>query len=579
MIAALVPSCTREGGVTSDDDDHDGDAATAPPPNASLDARVSRDSGTVAADASLPGRAEAGSPEEPRPIADASSALPSDAGSPPNAEAPAEGSCFGRCGMPELLGDAEACACDPGCYTRGDCCADKHELCAVSTRTALCTLTGREIDRAVCGTDLGWSFVHDDKIEVMFGDSYGSDCMDPYPNDDSQATLPLARPALIPTQPSGPVACGSLLEIDKKPALFGGDTFAPILLYQNGAALSSFLGETPLTGFSDGEHAYLVARRGDTIDNPIYIGFRDPTAAPNASPARTIYRAGVEVDMPRFRNPTAVTVAHYDPAEPSRNDWSAGSHTLLLFGRGDFSGPNARDVYLAQHRLPLVQPDGSMQWTPSYFAGLSADGPTWTSEVSQAQPVLANDFQRTMQFDVAWFPELQKWVMLYGGDVADWIDAQTNSDQPRHGALHMRLADAPWGPWSAATPVFWREHAAAFMHCDAPAGAQGSGCDLDALPDDPAHSYAPGTWAPQLLDFPGCIPGSLTPSQPNFMPGSVVPCLGSQRGNLYGPSFLTPWTANLAGDQGYAHAATLYFVVSTWMPYQVILASLTVHLP
>jgi hypothetical protein len=495
------------------------------------------------------------------------------------ADAPRAGSCYGRCGMPELLARTGECACDPDCFARGDCCADKHEWCAVSARTPLCTLTGREIDRALCGTDLGWAFAHDGKVEVLFGDAYGSDCTDPYPNDDAQATLPLERPALVPAQPTQPIACGGLLQLDKKAALLGGETFAPILLYENGTALSSYLGETPLTGFSDGAHAYMIARRGNTIDTPIYIGWRDPSAAPNVKPARTVYRSGLKADLPHFRNPTAVTVAHYDPARPDANDWGAGAHSLFLFGRANFAGRDAKQVYLAHHRLPLVQADGSLHWTPSYFAGLTADGPQWTEDANQARPVLDDDFQRTMQFDVAWFPALHKWVMLYGGDVADWLDAESDADQPRHGALHMRLSDAPWGPWSRATPAFWREHAAAFLHCDAPASAARAGCDRDELPDDPEHSYAPGPWAPELRDFPGCISGALTPSQPNFSPGSVLPCLGSQRGNLYAPSFIEPWTADLAGDLGYPHAATIYFLVSTWMPYQVILASLTVHLP
>jgi hypothetical protein len=464
-------------------------------------------------------------------------------------EQPVAGSCFGRCGMPSLLLESGPCACDPGCFTRGDCCADKHELCAVSARTPLCTLTAG--NAALCGADLGWSFAHDGKIELLFGDSYGSDCSDPFPNDDAQGTLPLERPAIIPAQPRAPVACGALLTIDKKRALLGGDTFAPSLLFENGSVLSSYLGETPLTGFSDGEHAYIVARRGDTIDQPIYIGVRDPTLK---APARTGYRELVKTDAPHFRNPTAVT----------------RDGQLYLFGRGDFSGPDAQDVYLLKHSLPLAQ------WAPSYFIGVAGRVPQWSADVAQAKPVLERDFQRTMQFDVAWIAALDKWVMLYGGDVADWLDGEPD-DQPRHGALHMRMADAPWGPWSRATPVFWREHAAPFLHCDAPQSK--GGCDLDALPDDPAHSYAPGSWAPQLLDFAGCIDHDLAPSQPNFAPGSALPCLGAQRGNLYAASFIEPWTADLAGDLGYPHAATLYFLASTWMPYQVILGSLTVHLP
>jgi hypothetical protein len=468
-----------------------------------------------------------------------------------------------------------------GCHTRADCCTDKHELCAVSERAPLCTLTGVSLDSALCGTDLGWSFSHGDHIEVLYGDSYGSDCLDPYPNDDSQGTLPLARPAQLPTRlPAQPISCAGLLALDKR-AGPRAQTFAPILLYEGQSALSSYLGETPLTGFSDGEHAYMIARRGSKIGDPIYVGFRDPSAAPGVSPDRTVYRVGQSYASQHFQNPSAATVKRFVPDDPAQNDYGPGTHSLLLFGRGDFAGPHSRELYLAQQRLPLLQSDGRLAWAPSYFAGLVRGEPTWSADEKAAVAVLANDFERPQQTEVAWVPALAKWVMLYGGDVADWID-DTPSDQPRHGAIHMRLADHPWGPWSRATPVFWREHAAAFLHCDAPATAASgnrAGCDLDELPNDPAHSYSTGPWGPQLLDFPGCIGGDLSPSQPNFQLGGLVPCAGSQRGNFYAPSLIDSWTVDLAGDQGYAHAATLYFMVSTWMPYQVILASLTVHLP
>lgn len=535
-----------------------------------------RDAGTAAA---VDGGRQA-------PASDASSTSSGSSTKDAGKTSAAAGSCFGRCGAPELLAMAADCACDVGCLARGECCEDKHELCSVSERSPLCTLTGLALDPALCGTDLGWSFSHEDHVEVLYGDSYAADCVDPYPNDDAQGTLPLLRPTLLPTRlPAQPVSCNGLLSLDKRaPATAQNGrpaSFAPILQYQGASALSSFLSETPLTGFSDGEHAYMIARRGNDIADPIYVSVRDPSASPNVSPGRTVYRVGQTYASSHFQNPTAATVKNFVPDDPSQNDYGPGAHTLLLFGRGNFAGIAGREVHLAQQRLPLLQPDGRFVWSPQYFAGMRDGKPSWTSDEKAAVAVLSNDFERVMQMEVAWVPALAKWIMLYGGDVADWLD-DTPNDQPRHGAIHMRTADQPWGPWTRATPVFWREHAAAFLHCDAPAAptpGNRAGCDLDELPNDPAHSYSPGTWGPQLLDFPGCIGGDLTPSQPNFQPGGILPCGGSQRGNLYAPSLIDSWTADLAGDQGYAHAATMYFMVSTWMPYQVILASLTVHLP
>jgi len=491
------------------------------------------------------------------------------------------GSCYARCGAPELLAMEGPCACDVDCQMRGDCCADKHELCAVSERAPLCTLTGLELDSSMCGTDLGWTFEHEGKVEILFGDAYSASCGVPLLYDDAQGTMPRDRPVQLPTRGAGEtLSCAGLITLDKQ-TRGSPPSFAPIRLFDNGTALSSSLLETPLTGFSDGTTAYMIGRRGNSIDDPLYIATRDAAAAPDVSPARTVYRVGARYHARQFKNPTAVTVREFDRASPAQHDWGPGGQTLFLFGRGDFAGPAARAVYLSQQRLPLLQPDGTLKFEPSYFAGFDGAVPRWSDEETQAVPVVAEDFAMTMQLEVSFVPALDKWIMLYGGDSADWINGEP-SDQPRHGALHMRMADAPWGPWTRATPVFWREHAAAYLHCDAPAQPQPgmrAGCDFDDLPDDPAHSYDPGPWGSSMRDFPGCIGGDLEPSQPNFSAGGVLPCLGLQRGNLYAPNIIESWTADLAGDRGYAHAATVYFVVSTWMPYQVILASLTLHLP
>ncbi|MDB4971776.1 MAG: hypothetical protein JWN48_117 [Myxococcaceae bacterium] len=518
---------------------------------------------------------------DPRAAGDAARAEGSADGA--SADLTVSRSCYGRCGLPELLVSEPGCSCDLDCVSRADCCADKHELCAVSARAPLCTLTGLALDSALCGTDLGWSFAHAGRVEVLFGDSYDATCTDPYPYDDAQGTLPHARPDALPTQllsapATPPSACRALLALDKQSS---GGSFAPMRLFEDGKALSSWLGETPLTGFSDGEHAYVISRRGSSIADPLYVAVRDPSAAPDIAPARSVYRVGQRYVSSHFQNLTAATVARFDPAEPEAHDYGPGGGALFLFGRADFAGESSRSVYLSEQKLPLLESGGRFVWSPSYFAGLDAGQPRWSAREADAVPVLADDVERPQQFDVTWVPALGKWLMLYGGDVADWLDSTPN-DQPRHGAIHMRMAEHPWGPWSRATPVFWREHAAAFLHCDAPprpSGGAAVGCDLDELPADPQHSYSPGTWAPQSLDFPGCIDGELKPRQPNFAAGGVVPCLGAQRGNLYAPSIIDSWTADLSGDHGYAHAATLYFTVSTWMPYQVILASLLVHLP
>ncbi len=489
-------------------------------------------------------------------------------------------SCFGRCGADALLAIAGACACDVACLARGDCCADKHEWCAVGERGPICALTAPDVDPADCGSDLGWTFPHQGQLEILFGDTYDADCNVPLLYDDAQGRLPIARPSVVPERPpTEPISCGRLIDLDKQ-QMGDRDTFAPMRLFEDGEALSSWLMETPLTGFSDGPQAYTLFRRGADLSAPIYLAVRDADAAPMLPP-RTAYRVLRQYATQHFQNTTATGVAHFDPEQPSARDDHEGTQTLFLWGRDQFAGASARALYLAYQPLPIEDVEGAVRWAPRYFAGLEASTPTWSPEESAAKPLFVDDFPLVEQLEVAWIPELEHWIMLYGGDVADGL-VSAPREQPRRGAIHMRMAEHPWGPWTRATPVFWREHAAAFLRCDAPeqppAGLP-SGCDLDELPDDPEHSYDPGNWGPELRDFVGCVREAPVPHSPAFVPDTPLPCVGDQRGNLYAPNLLVSWTVDRRGEHGYAHAATLYFNVSTWAPYKVILAALTIYLP
>lgn len=597
FVLALLTACRSDGRAAQPDavSEHepihareDGGLPEAGPHGRGLDAsRDGRalDAGSVVTETDLPAESANASarrdaaPAE-REAAPGEPSSPSDAGgraAPDAAIHAAASSCYGRCGSEALLAIAGACACDVGCLARGDCCSDKHELCAASRSSALCALTGNEGNRAACGSDLGWSFVHDGAQEIFFGDSYDESCAVPLLYDDAQGRLPLARPASIPDRATTqPVACTGVLELDLVP---GRETFAPMRLFEQGRALSSWLLETPLTGFSDGRRVFTISRRGTQI-GPLYLAMRDGSAA-NVRPERTVYRVLMQFGTTHFQNLTATSVARFEPDHPERSDYRDGVHGLLLFGRDQFHGPSARKLYLAHQSLPFVDDAGQTRFAPSYFAGLADGRPRWSELEADAQPILDGDFTGVMQHDVAYVPELKRWLMLYGGDVADALDGSPN-DQPRHGAIHMRMAPDPWGPWSEPAPLLFREHAARFLHCDAPrmppSGAA-AGCDLDELPSDPERSYSTGEWGPSWRDFADCRTDMPEPRQPALTPGSGLPCPGTQRGNLYAPNLLLPWTVDRAGEHGYTRAATLYFNVSTWYPYQVVLAAADIHLP
>jgi hypothetical protein len=206
--------------------------------------------------------------------------------------------------------------------------------------------------------------------------------------------------------------------------------------------------------------------------------------------------------------------------------------------------------------------------------------PRWVRAEADAKPVIVADFKRVNQLDIKWIGAIGKWVMLYGGDVGDGLAPPSVPDQPRHGAIHMRMADHPWGPWTRPTPLLWREHVPWWYQCDAYDDTRPVGCDHKH--PGPSH-YLTGDWKPQITEFLGASCRTSHP-KPASMPNVNFPfplCMSmSQRGNLYAPNLLPTWTRREPIDPATRMArTTIYFVVSTWYPYDVVLAAADLQLP
>lgn len=148
-----------------------------------------------------------------------------------------------------------------------------------------------------------------------------------------------------------------------------------------------------------------------------------------------------------------------------------------------------------------------------YFAGTDQEGgPIWSPNESDALPLFNQPCAG--ELSVAFNSLLNKWIMLYncGWDRLD---------------VRMRTADTPWGPWSSPQILFDPDKDAAlcrFMHSD----WRGKQCDI--------------------LHEPG-----------RERMGGIV----------YGPYLFEDVTI------GSADAATIYFTLSTWNPYTVLLMKAT----
>jgi hypothetical protein len=121
------------------------------------------------------------------------------------------------------------------------------------------------------------------------------------------------------------------------------------------------------------------------------------------------------------------------------------------------------------------------------------------------------------ELSVTWNPYLRKWLILYG------------CDSPR--GINFRVADRPWGPWSAPTLVF-----------------------------DP-RSPTDGGYCLFIHDAVPCPAGSPNPKDDLREGGSGV------FGGEYAPYLIDALTR---GDVN-ARTTTIYFTMSTWNPYQVVL--------
>lgn len=150
-----------------------------------------------------------------------------------------------------------------------------------------------------------------------------------------------------------------------------------------------------------------------------------------------------------------------------------------------------------------------------YFHGTS-DEETGMWSTDEADAVELFHHPVIGELSAGWIPALERWVMLY------------NSTAPR--GIVMRTAALPWGPWSEPTILFnpWRDMGyGRFIH-------QGWGQSrIDAF-EDPGHEWSGGEYGPYLI--------------PRFTQGTSERC-------------------------------TIFFTMSTWNPYQVVLMSADVGYP
>jgi hypothetical protein len=264
----------------------------------------------------------------------------------------------------------------------------------------------------------------------------------------------------------------------------------------------------------------------------------------------------------RFRNAYAVSVEDFDPTRVNGagNDYRAVLGTApqhdgaFIWGRPGWitAGVEGRNLklYLAWVPMPKVSTGNGFTWEPHYFAGLDENGrPLFTNDPTKAAALdLSGGADPTLevydlagQLTVRWIPTLAKWVMFYGGGFPEnpglCVALNTDCSKLRRAgsAIRMRTSDHPWGPWSPPTDILV-------------AGDPAQGPVLGS-------QYAPGG----LLHHKDCKGVACAP---NTLPPEISPV---PHGVLYAPNVIEEWT-EVRSD-----AVELYWNVSTWNPYRVVL--------
>ncbi|MET0343220.1 MAG: hypothetical protein ABW252_19585 [Polyangiales bacterium] len=490
------------------------------------------------------------------------------------------------------------------------------------------------------GTDLGWTFVHNGQLWVLFGDSWkswtgatltrdaddalGLISLKDFPDGDSVERWVAAHPpgAGQPLWAAAAPPINMVIDIL--------DRVLPIRQLLDGQSLTSASGLAPIAGFSNARTGAESAAFGlflrnepvqcsaagtcsDGFDCDAQLGRCAPvhdlslmcvlgTTSCNCVPignkkglcqdrGSSLYnpesergRSNAVVmrqqignalrnslntfatqpwDTHRFFNATARTVNDFDPERfyGEGNDYATADgkdyrgEGVFLWGRPNFGGVGAQgrdaQLYFAWAPLPTYESAGNFDWSPRYFTGVDAQGrPEFSAREHDAKPIDLDDTEPGTQphevrdvvgqMSISWVPALKRWVMLYGGDMGtQFIDAVFGPDakliqRDPLGAIYIRYAKQPWGPWSPPKPVLI-------------AGSPENGI---------VGQYGPGG----ILYHGGCTQRGCAPSE------VVFTGLPDERGRLYGPNIVEPWTELRAGG-----AVDLYWHVSTWNPYQIVL--------
>jgi hypothetical protein len=193
-----------------------------------------------------------------------------------------------------------------------------------------------------------------------------------------------------------------------------------------------------------------------------------------------------------------------------------GTKVLWIWGSGTY---RSSSIYLAVLPLAQIETGAGLR----YFSG-SATAPVWSPNEADAAPLLcAGDVG---ELSVRWNEPLGRFLALF------------NTGNPR--GIVMHSAPSPWGPWSSRPVMVFDP--GRLSDPNNPCSETGYG------------SFMHVSWKDRQCDHV---------QDDMFAPGAFR---DDEYGGEYGPYQITRYTKALSNGN-----CELYFVLSTWNPYQVML--------
>ncbi len=448
-----------------------------------------------------------------------------------------------------------------------------------SPAVKVCQLTG-EFDKqrnqptrnfqrqfGVTGTDYGYPVPWNDKLLFLFGDTRSIDTDD---FDAGHAREEIEKgydsvasgPLHADVQRAGCVDLEFITEAPKR--------FRPLRLRETAAGSGVAqpprpLGvlETPVSGFAGDDELFAFfsvrdKRPGCGRKDGCALLDEDQETGGQAKLARadgngTDFSEVTVVSREKFQWPVAVVEDIKNlPGLPAQvAGVNLTGRVVLIWGAGR-ENYYFRRGYPFLAVVPLSEVGNMGAWR--YLQGLSPSGqPNFVFGEENAKPLPPFGNERPTEpnqppyhscigeFSVGFVTALEKWVMLYACD-----NNRTAGFNPNNGnGIYVRTAAAPWGPWSKPEQVF-----------------------------DPKQGYC--MFMHELL---GCSSNQPNPRdlervnrnrdfEPLKTPAGDWDLL---RGGWYAP-FLIPTYTSVRGDK-----TDLYFAMSTWNPYQVVLMRTSVR--